>query len=174
MENFQDRGVWIRIRSLKNAWIQIRFVLKGRIRILSISDRIRNPGHGFRKNQLINQVEVCRKYPKKLSFPKAIFLERQRARRLVYTIVNSPSVIKQNNCGVRNKIVNIYLTDSPNVEILEGGSLPQDIYFFHSKGIIGNHSLFYFKAVFSAKFKNAYNIQILWEGKQSILRLVCI
>ena len=35
MENFQDRGVWIRIR--------IRFVLRGWIRIRSISDRIRNP-----------------------------------------------------------------------------------------------------------------------------------
>ena len=35
MENFQDRGVWIRI--------QIRFVLRGWIRIRSISDRIRNP-----------------------------------------------------------------------------------------------------------------------------------
>ena len=33
MENFQDRGVWIRIR----------FVLRGWIR--SISDRIRNPAH---------------------------------------------------------------------------------------------------------------------------------
>ena len=143
MENFQDRGVWIRIRSLKNAWIRIRFVLKGRIRILSISDRIRNPGHGFRKNQSINQVEVCRKYPKKLSFPKANFLERQRARRLVYTIVNSPSVIKQNNCGVRNKIVNIYLTDPP-----------QDRIFFHSKVIICNQSLFYCELVFSVKFKN--------------------
>ena len=54
MENFQDRGVWIRIRSLKNAWIRIRFVLRGWIRIRfvlrgwirirSISDRIRNPG----------------------------------------------------------------------------------------------------------------------------------
>ena len=33
MENFQDRGVWIRIR----------FVLRGWIRIRSISDRIRNP-----------------------------------------------------------------------------------------------------------------------------------
>ena len=43
MENFHDRGVWIRIRSLKNAWI--RFVLKGLIRIRSISDRIRNPAH---------------------------------------------------------------------------------------------------------------------------------
>ena len=39
MENFQDRGVWIRIR--------IRFVLRGwiRIRIRSISDRIRNPDY---------------------------------------------------------------------------------------------------------------------------------
>ena len=36
MENFQDRGVWIRTR--------IRFVLRGWIRIRSISDRIRNPG----------------------------------------------------------------------------------------------------------------------------------
>ena len=35
MENFRDRGVWIRIR--------IRFVLRGWIRLRSISDRIRNP-----------------------------------------------------------------------------------------------------------------------------------
>ena len=35
MENFQDRGVLI----------QIRFVLRGWIRIRSISDRIRNPAH---------------------------------------------------------------------------------------------------------------------------------
>ena len=35
MENFQDRGVWIRIR--------IQFVLRGWIRIRTISDRIRNP-----------------------------------------------------------------------------------------------------------------------------------
>ena len=43
MENFQDRGVWIRIRSLKNAWIRIRirFVLRGWIRL--ISDGIRKP-----------------------------------------------------------------------------------------------------------------------------------
>ena len=52
MENFQDRGVWIRIRSLKDAWIcirirfdlrgwiRIRFVLRGWIRI-----RFRNPAH---------------------------------------------------------------------------------------------------------------------------------
>ena len=59
MENFQDRGVWIRIQSLKNARIRIRLVLRGwiririrfvprgriRIRIRSISDRIRNPGY---------------------------------------------------------------------------------------------------------------------------------
>ena len=37
MENFQDRGVRIRIR----------FALRGWIRIRSISDRIRNPGHSF-------------------------------------------------------------------------------------------------------------------------------
>ena len=36
MENIQDRGVWI------------RFVLRGWIRIRSISDRIRNPGYGAR------------------------------------------------------------------------------------------------------------------------------
>ena len=47
MENFQDRGVWIRIRSLKNAWIRIRFVLRGWIRIRSISDLIRNPECNF-------------------------------------------------------------------------------------------------------------------------------
>ena len=35
MENFQDRGVWV--------WI--RFVLRGWIRIRSISDRICNPGY---------------------------------------------------------------------------------------------------------------------------------
>ena len=40
MENFQDRGVWIRIR----------FVLRGWIRIRSISDRIRNPDPDSRKN----------------------------------------------------------------------------------------------------------------------------
>ena len=68
MENFQDRGVWIRIRIrirfvlrgwiriririrfVLRGWIRIRirirFVLRGwiRIRIRSISDRIRNPG----------------------------------------------------------------------------------------------------------------------------------
>ena len=44
-ENFQDRGVWIRIRFVLRGWI--------RIRIQPISDRIRNPGwhtsiiHGF-------------------------------------------------------------------------------------------------------------------------------
>ena len=38
METFQDRGVWI--------WIRIRFVLRGWIRIRSISDRIRNPAYG--------------------------------------------------------------------------------------------------------------------------------
>ena len=59
MENFQDRGVWIRIRIrirfVLRGWIRIRFVLRGwiriqfvlrgwiRIRIPSISDRIRNP-----------------------------------------------------------------------------------------------------------------------------------
>ena len=51
MENFQDRGVWIRIRSLKNAWIRIRFVLRGWIR--SISDRIRNPGADDRISRVI-------------------------------------------------------------------------------------------------------------------------
>ena len=49
MENFQDRGVWIRIRIrfVMRGWIRIRFVLRGWIRILlnrSISDRIRNSG----------------------------------------------------------------------------------------------------------------------------------
>ena len=47
MENFQDRGVWIRIRIrfVLRGWIRIRirFVLRGWIRIRSISDRIRNP-----------------------------------------------------------------------------------------------------------------------------------
>ena len=45
MENFQDRGVWIRIRFVLRGWIRIRFVLRCwiRIRIRSISDRIRNP-----------------------------------------------------------------------------------------------------------------------------------
>ena len=33
MENFQDRNVWIRIRSWKKSWIWIRFVLRGWIRI---------------------------------------------------------------------------------------------------------------------------------------------
>ena len=56
MENFQDRGVWIRIRFVLKGWIRIQFVLRGwirirfvlrgwiRIRIWSTSDRIRNPG----------------------------------------------------------------------------------------------------------------------------------
>ena len=45
MENFQDRGVWIRIRFVLRGWIRIRirFFLRGWIRIRSISDRIRNP-----------------------------------------------------------------------------------------------------------------------------------
>ena len=45
MENFQDRGVWIRIRIrfVLRGWIRNRFVLRGWIRIRSISDRIRNP-----------------------------------------------------------------------------------------------------------------------------------
>ena len=63
MENFQDRGVWIPIRSLKNAWIRIwirivlrgwiriRFVLRGWFRIRSISDRIRNP---------VSHTNICR------------------------------------------------------------------------------------------------------------------
>ena len=41
MENFQDRGVWIRIRFVLIGWIRI--VLRGWIRSRSISDRIRNP-----------------------------------------------------------------------------------------------------------------------------------
>ena len=46
MENFQDRGVWIRIRIrfVLRGWIRIRFVLRSWIRIRSISDRIRNLG----------------------------------------------------------------------------------------------------------------------------------
>ena len=62
MDNFQDRGVWIRIRIrfVLRGWIRIirirfvligwiriiriRFVLRDWIRIRSISDRIRNPG----------------------------------------------------------------------------------------------------------------------------------
>ena len=47
MENFQDRGVWIRIR----------FVLRGWIRILSISDRIRNPAHRV-AGIFINALEI--------------------------------------------------------------------------------------------------------------------
>ena len=56
MENFQDKGVWI--RSLKNAWIRIRFVLRGWIRFVLrgwirirfvlrgwIRIRFRNPAH---------------------------------------------------------------------------------------------------------------------------------
>ena len=39
MENFQDRGVWIRIRFVLRGWIRIR------VRIRSISDRIRNPAY---------------------------------------------------------------------------------------------------------------------------------
>ena len=58
MENFKDRSVWIRI------W----FVLRGWIRIRSISDRIRNPGCrakifsifimkvNFQENQFVNQM----------------------------------------------------------------------------------------------------------------------
>ena len=49
MENFPDRGVWIRIRFVLRGWIRIRirirFVLRGWIRIRSISDRIRNPAY---------------------------------------------------------------------------------------------------------------------------------
>ena len=41
MKNFQERGVWIRIRFVLRGWIRI--VLRGWIRIRSISDRIRNP-----------------------------------------------------------------------------------------------------------------------------------
>ena len=54
MENFQDRGVWIRIRSLKNAWIRIRFVLRGSIRIRSISDR--NPGRMTSEEYLVEEL----------------------------------------------------------------------------------------------------------------------
>ena len=50
MENFQDIGVWIRIRIrfVLRGWIRIRFVLRGWIRIRSISDRIRNPACAWR------------------------------------------------------------------------------------------------------------------------------
>ena len=50
MENFQDRGVRIRIRFALRGWIRIRFVLRGWIRIRSISDRIRNPGQQTEDN----------------------------------------------------------------------------------------------------------------------------
>ena len=75
MENFQDRGVWIRIRFVLRGWIRIRFVLGGwiRIRIRSISDRIRNPAHQalpqnstfsnlhlhFRPNFLYKSIHIC-------------------------------------------------------------------------------------------------------------------
>ena len=61
MENFQDRGVWIRIRSLKNAWIRIRirFVLRGWIRIQSISDRIRNSVRNEKKSNNLLICHVC-------------------------------------------------------------------------------------------------------------------
>ena len=53
MENFQDRGVWIRIRIVLRGWIRIRLVLRGWIRIWirirSISDRIRNPAQLYAK-----------------------------------------------------------------------------------------------------------------------------
>ena len=54
MENFQDRGVWIRIWSLKNAWIRIRFVLRGSIRIRSISDR--NPWRMTSEEYLVEEL----------------------------------------------------------------------------------------------------------------------
>ena len=70
MENFQDRGVWIRIRSLKNAWIRIRiqfvlrgwirirFVLRGWIRIRSKSELIRNPRRDTSKLLIILKKKI--------------------------------------------------------------------------------------------------------------------
>ena len=57
MENFQDRGVWIRIRFVLRGWIriQIRFVLRGWIRIRSISDRIRNPAEERWELERVNE-----------------------------------------------------------------------------------------------------------------------
>ena len=46
MENFQDRGVWIRIRFVQRGWIRIR----------SISDRIRNPG-GSVQISIVREIE---------------------------------------------------------------------------------------------------------------------
>ena len=55
MENFQDRGVWIRIR--------IRLVLRGWIRIRSISDRICNPAHRDMQNMWLGVLFIFLAWP---------------------------------------------------------------------------------------------------------------
>ena len=63
----QGRGVRIWIQSLKNAWIRIRFVLRGWIWIWSISDWIRNPVHVYLLPQVIIflALMIVLKLPKK-------------------------------------------------------------------------------------------------------------